>query len=600
MAFPFRHFWALLAVLLAPLSARAHPVHVPVQFSITNNVGYGNDVFVSGSAQDLTGGGILLYGVKLVWNTGNVWTGSIGLPAGSQVTYTYLSHASDNVGYLTGSGTAISTAQTVTVPSAPGPPYLGKTIILTSTFASAYLLYQDISTNGSWTTLPMYRTGQGRTASESIFEVDNVAQSGDWIQFVFHDANSNYINAPAPPYGISQTGSQNIPTPYQSLSAPYNFETYLDVLQVQDQQVYNYAPPSTVSSSTISNVFVNSTATGIPSRYIHIYLPRGYAQNTWKSYPVLYFHDGQNVFFPNGTYGWTWDADRVANYEISMGRMREAIIVAVDNGNGYGSDRAYEFVPPGDQIAGSNPGIANEYESFLINNVVPTLNYNYRTLNPPGQATDPTQNLVAGSSLGGLVNGYIAVTGSTTFGKIGIFSPAFWAAPNFMGGAFAAAAFLPLRIYMDIGSNENAGGDSNTYWEGALNVYNQFLSKGYTVNSNLFFYPQPNAIHNEYWWSDRLPYFYQFALNLWDEPNTLALAKFPPALQLLSADPVGGSAQISYLAPLGITFTLQSSPDLFSWTNRATATPATNIWEDRTVNDTFAPGSKQLFWRIHN
>ena len=66
--------------------------------------------------------------------------------------------------------------------------------------------------------------------------------------------------------------------------------------------MFSYHPPATVSAPTIVTHFVDSTANNIPGRNVHIYLPRAYTQNTTRRYPVLYFHDGQNVFDPGGPF----------------------------------------------------------------------------------------------------------------------------------------------------------------------------------------------------------------------------------------------------------------------------------------------------------
>ena len=315
-----------------------------------------------------------------------------------------------------------------------------------------------------------------------------------------------------------QGAAPGTPVPYQSLSPPYNYHTSLDVFVVQDGQVFNYQPPATISLPSITHRFVDSSVNGIPGRYIHIFLPRGYVENTTRRYPVVYFHDGQNVFFPGGTFG-TWDADRIATYEMSQGRMREAIIVAIDNGNDYGSDRMVEYIPPGDQLSGQPPGTADKYVQFLRDNVLPTLDYNYRTLNQPGQPIQAANNVTAGSSLGGLLTAYMGMTNSSVFGRIGVFSPAFSAGSNFINNTLNTAPKLPLAIYMDIGSNESSSSqsNSNTYWLGAFGVYNTWLGDGYAVNSELLMYPKCGAIHNEPAWSARLPVFFQFALSLWTE-----------------------------------------------------------------------------------
>ena len=596
---------SLLISLAAFLVAGAHllqagnPARVSVPFSITQDVGAGNEVFVAGAHRDFTSGGIQPFGIKLHWSTGNVWSGSIALEAGAPVTYTYYRRPISTTTYCSGSSTAISAPASFTVASAATPPYAGKLIRYYSSWSSANLLFRDNTLNTTFTEVAMQRVGVGRTPAESIFEIAPIALPADEIEFVFNDGSGNYDNAPAPPQNPPQGAAPAIPVPYQSLVPPYNYRTSLDVFTVQDGQVFNYQPPATVSAPSITTRFVGSTVSGIPARNIHIYLPRGYTENATKRYPVVYFHDGQNVFFPGGTFG-TWDADRIANYETSQGRIREAILVAIDNGNGYGSDRQIEYIPPGDQLPGQPPGTADKYVQFLRDNVLPTLDYNYRTLNQPGQPAQPAANLTAGSSLGGLLTAYMGMTNSGVFGKIGVFSPAFWAGPNFIANTLNPAPKLPLTIYMDIGSTESSGGqsDSNIYWLGAFSVYNQWQSVGYAVNSDLLMYPQCGAVHNEGAWSGRLPTFFQYALSLWTEPNPLALAKFPPKLEVLSLNAATGTAHLHFLAPLGIPFTLGRSSDLTTWPNPSSLPAATTIWEDRIVDETFAPDVSQRFWRL--
>ncbi len=591
---------AAFALWLGPgLVLAGNPARVPVAFSITKDVGAGNEVFVSGAHRDFSSGGIQPFGIKLHWTTGNVWSGTIALEAGAQVTYTYNSHAISTASYCNTSSTALSSALSLMVPAAPAPPYTAKTVRYFSSWSAASLLYRDNTVGGSYTQIPMQKIGAGRTPTESLFEVNAAAAPADEIEFVFTDGIGHFDNAPAPPHDTAQGAAPAVPVPYQSLVAPYNYRTSLDVFTVQDGQVFNYQPATTVSAPSITNRFVDSSVSGIPGRNIHIYVPRGYVENTSKRYPVVYFHDGQNVFFPGGTFG-TWDADRIANYEISQGRMREAILVAIDNGDSYGSTRQMEFIPPGDQLSGQGPGIADKYVQFLRNNVLPTLDYNYRTLNQPGQPAQPSANLTVGSSLGGLLTSYMGMTNSGVFGKIGVFSPAFWAGPNFIANTLNPAPKLPLQIYMDIGSTESSSsqGDSNVYWLGAFSVYNQWQIAGYAVNSDLLMYPQCGAVHNEGAWSGRLPTYYQYELSLWSEPNPLALAKFPPHLDVVSLSPANGTARLHYLAPLGFPFALSRSADLMDWSSQSPLPAATAIWEDRYVDEQFAPTSDRRFWRL--
>src|SRR5258706_379033 len=71
------------------------------------------------------------------------------------------------------------------------------------------------------------------------------------------------------------------------------------------------------------------------ARMVRIYLPPSYGQETRKRYPVLYVHDGQNVYTSAGTnvaFGWgNWELDKTSDELSRGGKMQEIIMVAVDN-----------------------------------------------------------------------------------------------------------------------------------------------------------------------------------------------------------------------------------------------------------------------------
>ena len=95
-----------------------------------------------------------------------------------------------------------------------------------------------------------------------------------------------------------------------------------------------------------------------------------------------------------------------------------------------------------------------------------------------------------------------------------------------------------------------------------------------------------------------MPVFFQFALSLWSEPNTIALEKFPTRLELLNCDPVNGTARFHFLAPLGIPFVLNRSIDLMTWPDQSPLAPATAIWEDRFLDEQFPAPAERRFWRL--
>ena len=588
---------ALFLALLVSPSYGASAVRKVVEFSITRDVGLGNEVCVSGS-HPLLGGGDAARAVKLAWTPGNVWRGSIALEAGESLTYRILSRP---FGVSTWGNAALKTDLSgdlsLQVPSHENPPWRQKSVFLQSAWSEAYILHRDMKRNGTWSEEPMKRVGVGRSASENLFRADGLAPSGAEMEFVFRNASNAYLNAPAPPSSAASGAAPPVPAPYQSLSPPFNFRTGLDVVFVQDQQIYNYRPPASVSSPRIEARFINSTVADIPGRPVQIYLPRGYGENTTKRYPVVYFHDGQNVFFPGGTFG-VWDADRIATYETAQGRMREAIIVAIPNGNSYGSNRLNEYLPDGDTLTNYGAGTtaydgrAAAYLKFLLDNVAPTLDGNFRTL---GGAAD---TMVAGSSMGGLVSDYIGEVRSDRFGVVGIFSPANWAAPNHVG-AREARVWSPTRRYISMGTAESSTGESSSeiYWRGALRAYDSYLLRGHSYGGELKFDGVSGGTHSEAAWSRNLPSFFAFALDPWREAQPLAAEVFPPTVELFDFHPVSQRASLRVSRRFGLESHIEktSNPAAPSaWTSLELA-PALDYWNTEIFEDV---EDGRAFWRL--
>jgi predicted alpha/beta superfamily hydrolase len=574
---------SLLAVLCLGVAVQASPVLRDVELSLTNDVGFGNEVCVVGP-HPLLGGNDPLKAVKLAWNPGNVWRGTIALPAGANPGFKFVRRSFATTNWSGGATTDLLTNQTALVPAHVPAPWNGKTVFLHSTWNQANIYYRDLTAGQTnWTTMPMRNVGAGRSASEKLFRADGVATVGGELEFVFNDGAS-WLNAPAPPSAA----------PYSGLAAPFNFRTTLDVFFVQDQQVFNYRPPPSVSAPSFTTRTIGSTVTNIPGRTITIQLPRGYAENTWKRYPVVYFHDGQNVFFPGGPFG-TWDADRIAAHESGQGRMREAILVAIPNGNALGSDRLQEYLPNGDTITlyGSNsvihPGKAAKYAQFLVDNVLPTLDFNFRTL------SGAADTVVAGSSMGGLASDYIGHTRGDRFGAAGIFSPAFWAAPNYLTNR--TLTLQALRRYLYMGTAESSSGESssNVYWQGALNAYNSYLQVGQAVNRSLIFEGGAGGQHNEPNWSRRLPSFFAWALDPWREANPLALENFPPTLRIEPGTSAAG-VTLRRQRLFGCRQDLLSTTDFAAWQTNALS-PAMDAWDEAT--NTVTPGpAPGRFWSL--
>src|SRR6185503_2559101 len=108
-----------------------------------------------------------------------------------------------------------------------------------------------------------------------------------------------------------------------------------------------------------------------------------------KRYPVLYMHDGQNLFLNMGGFG-SWHADTNANNLIRYGKMRETIIVGVDNTD----DRLREYTPPTCNPPEGGDSLGANYAALLIQELKPMIDATYRT------RPDADNTGVLGSSMG--------------------------------------------------------------------------------------------------------------------------------------------------------------------------------------------------------
>jgi len=213
-------------------------------------------------------------------------------------------------------------------------------------------------------------------------------------------------------------------------------------------------------SPQLTNDTVTSKFLG-RNRAIHICLPPSYEKESGRRYPVLYLHDGQNVFTSAGTnvaFGWgNWELDKTANELSKAGKMEEIIMVGIDNGRdrmGEYSGQLHASTTPG--AAGSSTNTAFEnYAAFLITELKPKIDHEYRTL--PG----PEHTGVLGSSMGGICSMVLAWEHPDVFGSAGCMSSSFQIEQSqFLTNVLAAyhGPPKPIRIYLDSGATSPRGG----------------------------------------------------------------------------------------------------------------------------------------------
>ncbi len=228
-------------------------------------------------------------------------------------------------------------------------------------------------------------------------------------------------------------------------------------------------------------------------RGVWIYLPPSYGENAAARFPVVYMHDGQNLFDPRAAFGGVaWDADGAMNGGAESGAIREAILVGVENT----AARIDEYTPTRDAMYGGGNGDA--YLRMLIDEVKPMIDRDYRTL------PDRANTALVGSSLGGLISSYAGVRRADVFGLIGALSPSTWWNDRVLLREVASTPTRParpLRVYVDSG---NAGASMDGVAD-TRELAATYRSVGYVEGSTLHYVVQDGAQHNELYWSMRLP-----------------------------------------------------------------------------------------------
>ena len=228
------------------------------------------------------------------------------------------------------------------------------------------------------------------------------------------------------------------------------------------------------------------------TRRIWIYLPPDY-NTTSKHYPVLYMHDGQNLFDAFYSFAGEWKIDESMNNLFNAGDYG-AIVVGIDNGGGERFDEYSPWFSPNYNSGGDGEA----YVSFLINTLKPHIDSTFRTL--PGR----DYTVIAGSSLGGLISMYAAAEYPDVFGKAGIFSPAFQVSDSCFLQVMSKTFDEDIRVYFVAGHNESSGMIPDI-----LNMQQILLKQG-VDSSNIKVVDELDGVHNEGFWAREYPDAYEW------------------------------------------------------------------------------------------
>lgn len=470
-----------VAALVSVASVAHAQDRVPFTFQVSQTTVVGQSVFVLGSLPEL-GSNDVRNAVKLEPSSYPVWKSTLSLPAGRSFTYQYYirSDAPGQGGNAT-NGTPVGS---VIIGQTTGTAQSKLRLVVTDTTLTGPVLYwREAGTTGAYTATPMVRIGPGQVFSAS----------GVTTRFAAWDFAAAIAGRDVEFYIATSTGASRDPASGVYSTMASGRTAAGASLFVANSNAYAYVPAAGVTDwrrdyTTSALPSIVAPELNNETRYYRVILPRGYDQHTTRRYPVIYLHDGQNVF-EAGAFG-TWNAHITAGDLTRLGQMRECILVGIDNGPNRISDYA----------APESGGNAANYIAFIRNRLKPRIDATYRTLTGPGDTG------AIGSSMGGQVSLFMGWDYASTFGRIGAFSGA-WNVytTGFYDRVRTAAAKPAARLYIDSGDSGTA---SDNYWL-TFNLRDALLSKAspnrWTLESDLRhvvgFYQQ----HNEAAWAARLP-----------------------------------------------------------------------------------------------
>jgi predicted alpha/beta superfamily hydrolase len=232
-------------------------------------------------------------------------------------------------------------------------------------------------------------------------------------------------------------------------------------------------------------------------RDLLVCLPPSYDHGE-RAYPVIYMHDGQNLFDEATSFAGTWGLDAVLRSLAAEGV--EVIVVGIPNA---GPRRIDEYSPFPDGFRGG--GLAEDYVDFLADRVKPAIDAAFRT-RPDRDSTG-----ILGSSLGGLVSLFAFFERPETFGAAGAMSPAFWFARRAIYPWVERQPWQPGRLWLDAGRSEGPFVVAD-----ATRMQDLLLRKGYRPGTDVECLLEENGRHDEASWGRRLPAALRFMLGASD------------------------------------------------------------------------------------
>lgn len=243
---------------------------------------------------------------------------------------------------------------------------------------------------------------------------------------------------------------------------------------------------------------------------VDVWLPAGYSRHA-VPYPVIYMHDGQNLFDASTTWNHqTWNVDSVAGRLAASGEIEAPVIVGIHSNpetriGDLMPQRALETSPASMKGMGERVLRGDRYGDFIVNTLKPLVDTvcNVRT--------DAASTSVMGSSMGGIISVYLMCEYPDVFGAAAGLST-HWIGftdgepePDFVNAVYRyLESNLPAdgahRLYLDRGTETV---DAN-YGPADDKMIGLAESKGYRRPVSLETYVDEGASHEENAWMCRV------------------------------------------------------------------------------------------------
>lgn len=235
------------------------------------------------------------------------------------------------------------------------------------------------------------------------------------------------------------------------------------------------------------------------TRTVLVYTPPCYARFPTRLFPVLYVHDGQNVFDGATSFvpGQHWMMREAADALLAARAIEPLLIVAIYHA---GEKRIDEYTPTRSRMGG---GLADLHGRMMVEELLPYVRERYRVL-PQARHTG-----IGGSSLGGLASLYLGLKYPSVFGKLAVMSPSVWWDNRVILRRLVLLEHAHRqRIWLDVGTAEGRNARSST--KDVRLLRDILVSKGWRIGTNLHYLEVAGADHSERAWAARVPEMLKF------------------------------------------------------------------------------------------